>query len=98
MSGIDVRLTRVGPGRSQGYTVFLGTSPIAYYDRDPVQFSQMFHVLVLAQGKELGYRSVDTEDPLIAFLRQHCEIEARKQLAQELPNVSFPMIVIEERM
>lgn len=95
---IDVKLTRVGPGRTQGWTVFLGENPIAYYERDPIQFSQRFHVVVFAQGEKLGYRSADTEDPLIEFLRQHCMIEARRQLGREMPNVPLPMSIIEERM
>lgn len=95
---IDVRLTRIGPGRSQGWTVFLGDESIAYYERDPVQFSQRFHVAVFLQGEKAGFHSVDTEDPLMEFLRQHCMIEARRQLAQEMPNVPLPMTLIEKRM
>jgi len=75
---IDVKLTRVGPHRSQGWTVFLGDEAIAFYDRDPMQFSQRFHVVVLAQGEKHGYHSVDTEDPLIEFLCQQRMIEATK--------------------
>lgn len=39
---IEIKLTRVGPYRSQGYTVYCGSEAIAYYDRDPFQFSQGF--------------------------------------------------------
>lgn len=72
---IHERLTRIGPGRSQGWTLFLDADAIAYYERDPLLFTQRFHVAVSPEGHEKGFHSVDTEEPFHEMRRQMLAIE-----------------------
>ena len=91
MDGIDERLTRVGPRRIQGWTIFLDGQEIAYYDRDPIRFVQTFQVVVSEYGSNLGFNSVDTEDPYHEMCRQLKQLNCqdRQEITYDRAGIYF---------